>query len=149
MPKTENKGTEPQKPDRCGDLATLLLTSYGTQSRLMFSKYIKPRGSVRLERTGNFSIFITVFFPSFFFQYWLYHHKSEHTSWAEEVWVQGQIVYRKGLVDFLRDIWGRIGYQHKVDMAKSNKDRESCSPARFSVFQFEDLKSEEVTLLTL
>ena len=58
-------------------------------------------------------------------------------------------MHRKGLVDFFKGYLGRIGHQHKVDMAKSNKERESCSPARFSILQFEDLKSEELTLLTV
>ena len=59
--KTENKGTVPQKPDECGYIATLLLTSYRTQSRLMSPKYIKLRETVRLEQTGNSSIFIYLF----------------------------------------------------------------------------------------
>ena len=40
------------------------------------------------------------------------------------------IGYRKGLVDSFRGHLGRKGHQYKVDMAKSNKERESCSPAR-------------------
>ena len=56
---------------------------------------------------------------------------------------------QEGIGGFFKGYLGRIGHQHKVDMAKSNKERESCSPARFSVLQFEDLKSEELTLLTV
>ena len=56
---------------------------------------------------------------------------------------------KEGIGGSFKGHLGHIGHQHKVDMGKSNKERESCSPARFSVLQFEDLKSEELTLLTV
>ena len=38
---------------------------------------------------------------------------------------------QEGIGGFFKGHLGRNGHQHKVDMIKSNKERESCCPARF------------------